>query len=288
MLADSAVKYLNNSVSLAPSAVATELALLQAVRPLLRTLAVAAAAQLKSCLVLLGAAGSGGADGGQAMLTHTSSLRACCLLLRAVLALMAEALEPLLLQPRAGAVPPGLPPHLLQLMHLDAPPGVELLLHAQQAALQQAHAALQQAAQDVADVVQAANAAVQAAQDVANVAMQAAQPLAEQPPQQQQQPQEQAQQAEDGQAGQAAAAQPPGAPSPAAAAAAVAAGQPLPQPLPPAVFEGLAADASVLLQASHCSGARGQLDFAALGHAAAASAVTACSGSLAQARRHAP
>ncbi|KAL4440152.1 hypothetical protein ABPG75_003153 [Micractinium tetrahymenae] len=253
MLADSAVKYLNSSNSLAPPAAAAEQEQLQAARPLLRTLASAAALQLRACLALLGALGGtaegGDAPGGGAMLTHTSSLRACCLLLRAVLTLMAEALEPLLLQPGGGAAPAGMPPHLLQMMGMELPAGMEQLLNAHQAAMQ-AHAMLQQAAQHVADAVQAAQqvqlaAGVLGQADAAAVQLQAGQ----QQQQQQQHPQGGQQQQQQGaQQGQAAAAQPPGPPTPAAAAAAVAAGQPLQQPLPQAAVEALAADAGVLLQ----------------------------------------
>lgn len=243
MLADSAVKYINSSASLAPPAAATEHAQLQAARPLLRTLALAAVEQLHSCMVLLGT--GGGPGGGGAMLTHTSSLRACCLLLRAVLTLMAEALEPLLLvQPGGGALPGALPPHLLEMLELELPPGMEQLLAAHQQALQQAHAALQQAAQHVVAVAQAAGAAP--AVDPAGAA--AGQP----------QPQEQPQGGEGGQGGQAAAAAaaapPQGAATPAASAAAVVAEQPLHQSIPLAAQEALAADASVLLQASHSTG----------------------------------
>lgn len=90
MLSDAAVKYLSSSVALAPMGAQQEAQQLAALRPQLRQLATSAAGQLRTCLLM--------ADSG-AVLTHTSSLRALCLLLKNVLALTGEVLEPLLLLP---------------------------------------------------------------------------------------------------------------------------------------------------------------------------------------------
>lgn len=257
MLADSAQKYINSSASLAAAAAATEHAQLQAARPLLRTLAAAAVAQLRSCMALLGAGGEAGNGG--AILTHTSSLRACCLLLRAVLGLMGEALDPLLLQP-GGALPGGpLGPHVLHMLALELPPN-------QLVDAQQAYIALHQVA----------------AQHAAN-AMAAEGPAGGAPgqPQQQALPQEQPQGEQGDPLIQALAAQPPSPPTPAFAAAAAAAGLPLREPLPGAVQEALAADAIVLLQAGGCRGACSActcLLVASPSRAALRAASTVCAG----------
>ena len=95
MLADAAVKLLTSSRALTPAMVEHEQLQLQALRPVLRSLAAAAAAQLRQFTALH-------AEG--VVLTHSSSLRACCLLLRSALCLMGEALEPQMLQPPLPAL----------------------------------------------------------------------------------------------------------------------------------------------------------------------------------------
>ena len=140
MLADAAVKLLTSSRALTPAMVEHEQLQLQALRPVLRSLAAAAAAQLRQFTALH-------AEG--VVLTHSSSLRACCLLLRSALCLMGEALEPQMLQPPLPAlvaVAEGAAElfqqqqqvaQALEMAHAlewgeDLPPGIQMLENAQQ------------------------------------------------------------------------------------------------------------------------------------------------------------
>lgn len=153
MLCDAAHKYLTSSVSLAAAGAASETQQLTAARPMLRTLALAAAGQMRQCLAL---------HRGGTVLTHTSSLRACCLLLRSVLSLTAELLDPALLQPHAAAAHAAVDALAAEIQGFgaDAPPGgMPLPLQPGLAQMQQAmldqvvaahqhmHQAVQQAAQ---------------------------------------------------------------------------------------------------------------------------------------------
>lgn len=149
MLCDAAHKYLGSSSSLAAAGVVSEQAQLQQLRPTLRQLGLAAAAQLQQCLALHRAG---------ALLTHSSSRRACCLLLRGVLSLTAEYLDPAILQaPTAaadalaaqvegfqaamppGGVPAGQPPE-------PVPPHMQALQDEVEAMQQQVQQVAQQAA----------------------------------------------------------------------------------------------------------------------------------------------
>lgn len=95
MLCDAALKYLATRASASPSDAAANRQQLAALRPLLAALVGAAGAHLRRCLDLHQRRG--------AVLTHSSSVRALCLLLRAALGLSAELMEPVILAHAAPA-----------------------------------------------------------------------------------------------------------------------------------------------------------------------------------------
>lgn len=259
MLGDAACKYLASSSSLAAAGVASEQLQLQQLRPTLRSLALAAAAQLQECLTMHRAG---------VQLTHTSSLRACCLLLRSVLSLSAEQLDPVLLQGPAAAandamdaiaagiqgleamVAPGEPLALLPPGLVPAPGLVQALNAPVQAMHQQLQAMHQQLGVMQQQAAQAAQEVAQMQQQVAAIEEQQAQQGAQQGvPEQAQGVQQPAQQPAQGVMPQAAQ---PG-PSPVAAATAAVAGcsataGAVQLSLPAA--EALARDAIVLLTVS--------------------------------------
>jgi hypothetical protein len=203
MLADAAIKLLTSSRALTPAMVEHEQLQLQALRPVLRSLAAAAAAQLRQFMALH-------AEG--VVLTHSSSLRACCLLLRNALCLMGEALEPQRLQPPLPA------------LVAVAEGAAELFQQQQQQvaqALEMAHAL--EWGEDLAPGIQMLEDAQQQMHNVQQSLEQQLQRMQQDLLQQQ-------------------------GPTAAAAAVAAAAGRPLAQPLSAQAAEAAAADAAMLLQ----------------------------------------